>query len=112
MPTSGSFVRIYSALAGPGHFLLLVQEKVTKEKDAPVRRRHTVNSWRFPALLDQAGRLRNSRHARDTGCASGGKSQRANIRVRNSPSARRRLPAWSATARRRTGAPETHHRVL
>jgi hypothetical protein len=37
----------YSPLPGPGHFLLLVQKKVTKEKDAPARR-HTSQARVVP----------------------------------------------------------------
>jgi hypothetical protein len=42
-------------------FLLAQKEKSPKKKGAPVRRRYLVNSCGSPALLDQSGRLRNSR---------------------------------------------------
>jgi hypothetical protein len=57
-------------------------------KGAPVRRRHLVNLCGSPALLDQAGRLRNSRTVHAIPSTSGGKSLRKPMGTRGSPSAR------------------------
>ena len=47
-------------------FLLAHKRKSPKKKGAPVRRHYLVHSCGVPALLDQVGRLRNSRTHSDT----------------------------------------------
>ena len=102
----------YSPLAGPGDFLLLAQNKVTKEKGVPGSPPLPRVLVRFSCAARQSGAPAQLARGICSAISSGGGVQRQVLRTRSSPSARRRPPALAATARRRTGAPKFTKKLI